>query len=235
MTVKERGVTNTERWIVPQGSQKLQSRTRRKNSRFGYREDSTVPANKEIRIDLVRRPSQVLAARRISVSRKMTDDTNLSLYQWCSTQKDNSVSYSNTDSIRDVIARKLKNLLDSRSGSSSRQGSYEAHTSIRSRQQDSDILVEVKFKELADEWRKATRHMSLASNMIMHPAYQKIIGLGPSAVPLILRELKNNVDHWFWALYVITGEDPVSPGDEGRIKKMAEAWLEWGRRNGYQC
>jgi hypothetical protein len=61
----------------------------------------------------------------------------------------------------------------------------------------------------------------------MHPAYQQIIGMGVDALPLILRELEREPDHWFWALEAITGENPVPPTDRGRLNEMARAWLRW--------
>lgn len=67
----------------------------------------------------------------------------------------------------------------------------------------------------------------------MHPAYQGIIGLGPIALPLILRELEKELDHWFWALKAISGEDPVSPQNRGKMREMTDAWLNWGREKGY--
>jgi hypothetical protein len=69
----------------------------------------------------------------------------------------------------------------------------------------------------------------------MHPAYQQIIGIGPAAVPLLLRELERDVDHWFWALKAITGVDPVPPASRGKVREMAAAWLRWGRDQGYHC
>ena len=67
----------------------------------------------------------------------------------------------------------------------------------------------------------------------MDPAYQQIIGLGREALPLILRELEaGRVDHWFWALFAITGENPVTPAHEGRLDEMALDWLSWARRTG---
>jgi hypothetical protein len=71
--------------------------------------------------------------------------------------------------------------------------------------------------------------------MAAHPAYQEIIGMGPEVVPLLLADLARQPDHWFTALKAITGANPVDPADCGRIEKMAEAWLQWGRQNGYQC
>jgi hypothetical protein len=66
----------------------------------------------------------------------------------------------------------------------------------------------------------------------MHPAYQRIIGLGTAAVPLILAELEKDLDQWFWALKAITGEDPVPPESRGKMREMADAWLNWGRKKG---
>jgi hypothetical protein len=68
--------------------------------------------------------------------------------------------------------------------------------------------------------------------MAMHPAYQQIIGMGREVVPLILRELEREPDHWFWALKAITGEDPVPEQHRGRVRAMADAWIRWGREHG---
>ncbi len=65
----------------------------------------------------------------------------------------------------------------------------------------------------------------------MHPAYQHIIGIGMPAVPLLLRELKENPDHWFWALHAITEQDPAH--SEDTFDGAVAAWLEWGRHHGY--
>lgn len=73
--------------------------------------------------------------------------------------------------------------------------------------------------------------MSEADN---HPAYQEIIRLGPEVIPLLLRDLEENHTHWFTALEAITGTNPVPPSASGKIPEMAEAWLCWARKNGYQ-
>ena len=69
--------------------------------------------------------------------------------------------------------------------------------------------------------------------MFLVPSYQRIIGLGPSAIPLILRELENEPGHWFWALAALTGENPAAQGTAGNVDAMREAWLQWGRERGY--
>lgn len=92
--------------------------------------------------------------------------------------------------------------------------------------------IEARFRELCAAWKSATRISSFSSSLAMHPAYQRIIGLGTAAVPLILAELEKDLDQWFWALKAITGEDPVPPESRGKMREMADAWLNWGRKKG---
>lgn len=96
-----------------------------------------------------------------------------------------------------------------------------------------DVELEQTFYSLANKWRHDVRAVSAVEKMAMHTCYQKIISMGWDAVPLILRELQREPDHWFWALHVITGENPVKSEDAGDIDKMAKAWIEWGRKKGY--
>ena len=93
--------------------------------------------------------------------------------------------------------------------------------------------VDFEFRRLVEEWRTAILLSSSMTEMCMHHAYQRIIGLGMPAVPLLLRELRLNPDHWFWALYAITGANPVDPADAGDLVAMTEAWIRWGRDHGY--
>jgi hypothetical protein len=92
--------------------------------------------------------------------------------------------------------------------------------------------LEVLFRQLADRWRKETGYYSFAHQYAMHPAYQRIIGLGLPVLPLILEDLRRETAHWFWALEAITGEDPVPPDDRGKVDQMAAAWIAWGERDG---
>ena len=86
-----------------------------------------------------------------------------------------------------------------------------------------------KFDRLSEEWYKASLLMSSARDKAMLPPYQKIIGMGWTAVPFILRELDQRPTHWFWALRAITDVDPVDPENKGRVSLMASQWVEWGR------
>ncbi|BDA67387.1 hypothetical protein RIVM261_081520 [Rivularia sp. IAM M-261] len=94
--------------------------------------------------------------------------------------------------------------------------------------------IETSFLELAEQWRRETGVLSVTSKISMHPAYQRIIGMGQPVVPLIMRELEREPDHWFWALTAITGANPVKEKQRGRLDQMAQAWLAWGRENGYR-
>ncbi len=93
--------------------------------------------------------------------------------------------------------------------------------------------VEPRFKELTDEWKRTRRSTSFVRDLISHPAYLEIIGMGPDALPLILRELESDLDHWFVALKSISGEDPVSAESKGNMNRMRTAWLTWGHDKGY--
>ncbi|MDF5726997.1 MAG: hypothetical protein PUP92_02925 [Rhizonema sp. PD38] len=94
--------------------------------------------------------------------------------------------------------------------------------------------IETIFLELVEQWRRETGMLSVTSKVSIHPAYQRIIGIGQPVVPLIMRELEREPDHWFWALSAITGANPVKPEQRGRLSQKAQAWIEWGKANGYR-
>ncbi|MGI9104707.1 MAG: hypothetical protein ACR2G4_00505 [Pyrinomonadaceae bacterium] len=100
---------------------------------------------------------------------------------------------------------------------------------------ETDPGLEEEFGALVDQWRAETMHLSSTTEKAMNLAYQQIIGMGKEVLPLILRELQYRGGHWFWALSVITRgrENPVRPEDRGNVRRMAQAWLEWGRLKGY--
>jgi hypothetical protein len=91
--------------------------------------------------------------------------------------------------------------------------------------------LERTFDALANDWRKETLGLSRVDKKVMHAAYQKIIGMGPQAIPLILRELRDRPSYWFAALRSITRQDPAQFAktfDEAR-----DAWIAWGREHNY--
>ena len=90
------------------------------------------------------------------------------------------------------------------------------------------------FEALASEWKDQVGGSSFVAEKTRHPAYQKIIEMGQVVVPFLLRELEQKPTHWFEALKAITGANPIQPEQRGRTKQMAQAWLKWGREQGYE-
>jgi hypothetical protein len=88
-------------------------------------------------------------------------------------------------------------------------------------------LCRMKFNKLKNDWKSDTFYLSSISQKVAHPAYQEIISMGADALPLIIQELKNEPSHWFPALRSITGYDPVSAENRGRIDAMAAEWINW--------
>ena len=91
----------------------------------------------------------------------------------------------------------------------------------------------IRFSNLEKEWKESTLMLSSITEIVMHPSYQQIIGMGTPAIPLIFLSMRRELSHWFWALCAITGENPVSIEHQGRIKEMTDDWLAWGRNQLY--
>jgi hypothetical protein len=104
-------------------------------------------------------------------------------------------------------------------------------TKLQKRKQQ--IIVK-KFNLLKRQWKEETRWISNISQLIGHPAYQEIVAMGDSALPLILEDLEQEPDFWFSALRQITGAEPVQAEDSGKMQVMAQRWLDWARREGIQ-
>jgi hypothetical protein len=94
---------------------------------------------------------------------------------------------------------------------------------------------EMEFCMLVTQWKYDTIWDSSVTQKVLHPSYQQIIGMGPIAVPWILKELRQEPDFWFDALTAITREQPVLVEHAGDMQAMTDDWLEWGRLNGYEC
>lgn len=90
-----------------------------------------------------------------------------------------------------------------------------------------------RFTRLAARWKDESRYMSNTAQMALLWSYQSIIGMGREAVPFILDELRREQKQWFWALRAITGDDPVPKEFAGLVRESAQAWIDWGVRNGY--
>lgn len=92
--------------------------------------------------------------------------------------------------------------------------------------------VEKKFLRLADEWSRATNHISSVTDLINDYHYQQIIALNWPVVPYLLNDLERNKRFWFPALTAITGLRPFDRHDASNYRRMTDAWLRWGKRKG---
>jgi hypothetical protein len=91
--------------------------------------------------------------------------------------------------------------------------------------------LESKFRESAEAWRRETRILSSVQAKIYNTHYQRIIGMGPAALPFIFSELRARGGYWYWALECITGDNPAAESD--RISHAKAAWLEYAVQRGY--
>ncbi|MDR3678266.1 MAG: hypothetical protein P4N24_22490 [Acidobacteriota bacterium] len=101
---------------------------------------------------------------------------------------------------------------------------------------ESWLSDEAIFKILTEKWHRERGASSSITEIILCPSYQSIIAMGDRVIPLILSQLEaegNEPDHWFWALQVLTGVNPVSEEIEGNLPAMSEVWRETARSKGY--
>jgi hypothetical protein len=110
--------------------------------------------------------------------------------------------------------------------------------SVRLPGSTSEILIQSSsinaiFDRLLLTWKEDTAFSSSLTDILLNPAYQAIIGLGMEAVPLLLRELGREPTHLGWALASITRANPVTEQMAGDVVAQAEAWINWGRQNGF--
>jgi hypothetical protein len=88
------------------------------------------------------------------------------------------------------------------------------------------------FYSLVKKWQEESDILSSTNEIVMCPAYQSIMSMGPQVVPYILKQLEREGDqprNWFWALRHITRQNPVPPAQRGNRRAMAQAWLAWAR------
>ncbi|MCX6744059.1 MAG: hypothetical protein NTX82_00860 [Candidatus Parcubacteria bacterium] len=83
----------------------------------------------------------------------------------------------------------------------------------------------------------ATPEVALSSSLSKiesHSDFNRLISFGSAIVPLLLRHLQKEPD-WVCliALRKITGQWPCQKHDAGILLDISNAWLAWGRDNGY--
>ncbi|GEM_PF-1384769 len=97
--------------------------------------------------------------------------------------------------------------------------------------------VEKRFKTLVKQWRAETGMLSSIAEKTMHPAYLQIISMGPMALPLVLKELRDRGGHWYYCLEALANvlgkPNPGLGDDSGDMARLKAVWLDWGEREGY--
>jgi hypothetical protein len=95
--------------------------------------------------------------------------------------------------------------------------------------------LEQRVQRLLATWREETAVISSSTVLNSHPAYRELIAIGPPVLPYLFRDMEQTYDgHLSRALAEITGARPVQPGEGGKIRLVAERWLNWARENGYR-
>jgi hypothetical protein len=89
----------------------------------------------------------------------------------------------------------------------------------------SNTEVRIKFERYRLAWQDKAAAMSVLNDIAVLDEYQHIIGLGLPVVPFIIEELRHELDHWFWALKAIVGEDHAA--EASTMKEAAEMWIAW--------
>ena len=85
------------------------------------------------------------------------------------------------------------------------------------------------FQDCAKRWRQETRILSSIQAKIFNSHYQRIIGMGRAALPLIFADLKEIGGHWYWALECICGENPASGAET--LPEAKRLWLEYANKH----
>jgi hypothetical protein len=95
--------------------------------------------------------------------------------------------------------------------------------------------TEEAFQRLVTDWRDRTAHLSLFNGKYTDMAYFQLVGMGKEILPLVFQELEETTSDWFVLLAAVAREDaPVIPAeDNGRARRIANIWMEWGRERGY--
>lgn len=98
-----------------------------------------------------------------------------------------------------------------------------------------ELSLAKRFREQAEKWSRETEHLSSPTQMMAHPSYQAILGMAlenkQEVIRLMLLDLMQNRNEWFWALSYLTQDNPIKQSDAGKMDKMVSAWVNWGREH----
>jgi hypothetical protein len=96
--------------------------------------------------------------------------------------------------------------------------------------------IEREFLRHARKWRRDTKHLSSPVDRYLHPSYARIIAItaaaGQAGLRVMLTDLQEHQNDWFYALRSITGQNPVTSSMAGDVPRMIQAWIKWGQERG---
>ncbi len=87
------------------------------------------------------------------------------------------------------------------------------------------------FDILTSVWEQETLFSSNFSEIINNSAYRSIISLGEDVIPFIIEDLKHDDKLWFYALELLTGQNPIKENHRGIIPLMKQDWIDWAYKN----
>lgn len=90
-----------------------------------------------------------------------------------------------------------------------------------------------RFIHLRNKWNRETGIISSTTKILEHPCYAEIVSMGQEIIPLLIIDAHNNPSHICFALFDITGENPVKKEHAGMFAEIGEDWKEWGIKHGY--
>jgi hypothetical protein len=96
----------------------------------------------------------------------------------------------------------------------------------------SEDEVAARVATLVAEWQQATAFSSSLSNLVFHPSFQRILALGPQAIPSILERLDDHPVPWFYALTILVDEAQNPTQGTNDADDAIRAWRAWGRARG---
>lgn len=92
--------------------------------------------------------------------------------------------------------------------------------------------VHRKFSTYLRKWKKETQFTSSVTKIVGSEFFLKIISLGPLVITGILKEIQIHPSFLFYALQLISGENPANPEKEGDIAYFCQCWVVWGQEKG---
>lgn len=108
---------------------------------------------------------------------------------------------------------------------------YEEVTSSIFAKNEIEGSLNKEFLELKEIWLMETMFDSGYASMVNHPAFLKIVSWGEDIIPSLVEDMVNAGTPWYYALSIITDENPVSEDNMGKHKYVIEDWRGWAEQN----